>query len=103
MDPTFKAILIHASSKDCSRDILVSPTMTLYQLHVHLSRSFDVFSNLDQHNFTLPLDKEGSIETYYEVINQDQQQEGFLTPVAPGVYIGNARERERSTYMFYIY
>jgi hypothetical protein len=87
-DPSFKPIVIHAFSKDCSRDILVSPSMTLYQLHVHLSRSFDVFCNLDQHSFTLPLNKEESIETYYEVISQDQQQDGFLIPVAPGVYIG---------------
>lgn len=86
--PISKPIIVHASSKDCSRSILVSPSMTLYQLHIHLARSFDVFHNLDHHGFTLPMDKEKSIETYYEVISKDQQQDGFLTPIFPGVYIG---------------
>lgn len=84
---TFSPVLIHAAVKDskCTRDILVSQSMTLYQLHKFLLIAFGINeSSVEYHNFTLTHDL---IETSYETID-DQEIDGFITPVAPGVYIG---------------
>lgn len=84
---TFSPILIHAAAKDnkCIRDILVSPSMTLYQLHKFILIAFGIQeSSVEFHNFTLTHEM---METSYEIIDS-QEIDGFITPVAPGVYIG---------------
>jgi hypothetical protein len=89
---TFKSILIHAVTKGCTRDILLSPSMTLYQLHKFILIAFGLSeSSIEYHNFTL-INQLESIETSYEIID------GFITPVAPGVYIGKTRKKRSSIF-----
>lgn len=90
---TFSPILIHAAAKDnkCIRDILVSPSMTLYQLHKFILIAFGIQeSNVEFHNFTLTHEM---METSYEIIDS-QEIDGFITPVAPGVYIEHTHPHE---------
>lgn len=94
---TFKSILIHAVTKGCTRDILLSPSMTLYQLHKFILIAFGLSeSSIEYHNFTL-INQLESIETSYEIID-DQEIDGFITPVAPGVYIGKTRKKRSSIF-----
>lgn len=85
---TFRPILIRASKDShCTRDILVSPFMTLFQLHKFILIVFDLDeSSIEYHHFNL-LNQLESVETFYEIIDH-QEIDGFITPVAPGVYIG---------------
>lgn len=89
---TFKSTLIHAAIEGCTRDILLTSSMTLYQLHKFILNTFGLSEPaVGYHNFTLISQLE-SIETSYEIID-DQEIEGFITPVAPGVYIGKTKKK----------
>lgn len=93
---TFKSILIHAALEGCTRDILLTSSMTLYQLHRFILIAFGLNeSGVEYHNFTLIKQLE-PIETSYEIID-DQEIDGFIMPVAPGVYIGKTKK------IFHIY
>ncbi|GAA5812482.1 hypothetical protein MFLAVUS_005938 [Mucor flavus] len=91
---TFKPILIRASKDShCTRDILVSPFMTLFQLHKFILIVFDLNeSSVEYHHFNL-LNQLESVETFYEIIDH-QEIDGFITPVAPGVYIEHTHPHE---------
>ncbi|KAG2210561.1 hypothetical protein INT47_002503 [Mucor saturninus] len=94
---TFKSILIHAALEGCTRDILLTSTMTLYQLHKFILIAFGLNeSGVEYHNFNL-IKQLDPVETSYEIID-DQEVDGFITPVAPGVYIGKTK-----TKIFHIY
>lgn len=94
---TFKPILIHAASREenCTRNILVSSSMTLYQLHQFLSIAFGLDeSNIEHHSFTLAATTTDlDIETTYEIIGAatEQSLDGFITQIARGVYIGKIK------------
>lgn len=90
---TFKSILIHAVTNGCTRDILLSSSMTLYQLHKLILIAFELNESSiieDYHYFTLVNQSESSVQTSFEIIEDNHLEidGGFLTPVIPGVYIG---------------
>ncbi|KAI8985347.1 hypothetical protein BDB01DRAFT_787714 [Pilobolus umbonatus] len=86
-----QSILIHASvihpkSVHCKRDLLVSSSMTLYQLHQFISCAFELDDTLiDDHSFSVDTVENDSIA--YEIVD-NLQQDGFLTLITPGLYIG---------------
>lgn len=89
---TFQAIIVHAENEDCSRDILVSPTITLNQLNRHLLNAFDMHERFVDYYQFFQNDDKLEIETCFGLIGDQQQElDGFLIPIAPGVYIGNIR------------
>ncbi|KAK4519464.1 uncharacterized protein ATC70_009700 [Mucor velutinosus] len=92
---TFQAIIVHAENQDCLRDILVSPTITLNQLNKHLLNAFDIHEHhVDYYQFFQNDDKL-EIETCFGLIGDRQQElDGFLTPIAPGVYIEHSHPHE---------
>ncbi|GAN07157.1 hypothetical protein MAM1_0150d06650 [Mucor ambiguus] len=92
---TFQAIIVHVENQDCSRDVLVSPAITLNQLNKHLLNAFDIHEHhVDYYQFFQNDDKL-EIETCFGLIGDQQQElDGFLTPIAPGVYIEHSHPHE---------
>ena len=79
--------MIHAEAKEsqCTRDILVSASMTLYQLQKFILIAFGIHeSSVAFQQFILYHD---TLETCFQIIDATDM-DGFVTPVAPGVYIG---------------
>lgn len=92
---TFQSVIIHAKLNNeiiCKRDILLSPSITLYQLYKIILSSFSINEkHVVHHNFSLPtlIAHNVTIETSFELINPNEIfLDGFTTPVVPGVYIG---------------
>ncbi|CAO3620535.1 unnamed protein product [Mucor fragilis] len=91
----FQAIIVHAEDRGCSRDILVSPAITLNQLNRHLLNAFDIHEHhVDYHHF-FQTDDVLEIETCFGLMGDPQHElDGFLTLVAPGVYIEHSHPHE---------
>lgn len=96
MHSTMKAlqsILIHASvhhsSLICKRDLLVSPSMTLYQLHHFITSVFEIDeTEMDDHRFITDITKDNETIVSYDIVDHTLHIDGFLTLITPGLYIG---------------
>ncbi|KAI8333769.1 hypothetical protein BD560DRAFT_414896 [Blakeslea trispora] len=81
--------MIHASLFNCTKRILSSPSTSLFKLHISLAQALGLDPDwIDHHHFS-SLDQ---IETCFETICP--QQDDFLIPVSPGVYIEHSHPHE---------